>query len=622
MSPNKIQQALKYFSADGIEISSNKKYVTLADVTKKYFDMTESDFMKKFPGVSKMNGSKKVIAPGKLLKCLAETTKGKEVLDKINGRFTEETKRIIDKTAAKSKNLIKTASVERMVGDIRFDEPVKQDIIRYRNGTIKIVTEENPDMFYTDTKCPPKTLTVLKKLNLHVYRVLTTSDYVVDPTKYVEIFTDSFPFCTHTFKSMDDVYSNHVILKKESIDNVMNVTASNAFTYSFQRQMSDNNPKAFKNVAAITDVKKKTEFESLHYLYMNLSSEFMFKYQVKVGSYYIDCVIIPKGQEDRNMINVCVEIDENNHSDRNPKEEHQREQFIKAAGLDVYRIPVKTTLTSRQIKAIIDEESNKITELARKNYVLHSPAVILKMIKEYVIDNNIHDEFVSMFFREVTKGNPFIYSHEDIGRFLGFSEKENYRSLTTLIENHCRKKIDYIVTVIDGKYHYYLTRLGFNYICSTSATPKAAAASKVFSEVYELTTQLTTFMMSGVPDSLKMNLNDKSCVIEAEILRYIEKNVNKENIKISTLEAENSDIKKRMEAVSDAIKLLDIENQELRDINDDLSEENVMLKKKVERLSSRVEQLEEENEVLVKQLKKKTVAKKTSKTSAKKVNAR
>lgn len=613
---SKVQEAIKYFTKDGIKISADKKYFSVNSISMKYFNLTEKDFVAAYHEFVTVTKGRNSIAPSKLLKCLEKTDSGRAIINKINGDVSDETKKIIDEATEKSKKIIKAVTVENMVHDISFRQKDEEKSIRYGKTTIIKITEDEPLLFYYMTGCPKNTITILKNLNVPIYKVSSCEEYVISYDHCEKIFENDSQNSTRVYKSDDGSVFIYSIINEDLINNVMKVTASNALTYSFQRQVAQTNPDRFNKINDVPDPKKRTEFETLHYLYLKLSPDFIFKYQVKVGSYSVDCVIIPKGSDGGNMIDISVEIEipcgehrmesavessyafhphEDGHKDRDPVKEIQREKFIRAAGFEVYRIPVKRDLPSESIRKIVDEESDKIIKMIKKKFVFNSPELILKMIKEYVIENNVHNDFISLFFRETTPGNPFVYAHQDIGAYLGFSKDENYRGLVELIKTCCTEDVDYVVINRDGKHYYNLTRLGFNYVCSSAKTELAAKISRVFAKVYELTTQLTVILTSGVPDSMKLNAKDRSCVIESEILKH-----KADNSVFTELQRNNDDLKNRLSDVTDALNILQIENSKLNkkitvllEEIEELKADNIILRTRNDKLNKRVQELQE-----------------------------
>lgn len=579
---SKVQHALDYFSQDSdVILTSNLKYVRINSVSRKYFEMSEFEFIKKYPSYSKkLKCGKYHIAPGNLIKCLESSEKGKVIADKINKMCNDEKKKIIGELCFEGQDFDGSVTIKTLMKEVMCDQDDEKDI-EYDNVLIKRITVDSSDTFYFWTRCPYPLLVIFKKLDVKVYRIWPDKEYIIELSKYNEIFGHAHPPKIFNFSREGEKIDSYAEIMDNVVHNTVYKDPVGVMSFFFRKMMHDIKPPKYKDVS-------NKKLELLYYIHAEMYSNFSFSYNEKIFDYDVDCLIVLKGVDRGNIIKICLIINENN-----PEEENC---IIDETEYYIYRINIDNFETA-DVKKIAKHESANMSELIRKSFIFSSPKLIIESIKKYVLKDNVHDKFVSLFFKDTSVGNPFIYSHEDVGNYLCFCSKENFRGLVELIKGHCEEKIDYIVINESGKHMYYISRLGFNNICSHAKTANALEIRKKFSHAYELTTQLGIVVISE--NSLSgVVVKNKLDGVNEELIEHI--NDEKDN-EIITLRKENEDLKKKLDDVmsniekneadksvliekikklekkSDTVNELLSQNKNLINENEKLSEENNFL---------------------------------------------
>ena len=213
-----------------------------------------------------------------------------------------------------------------------------------------------------------------------------------------------------------------------------------------------------------------------------------------------------------NIPGICLEIDENGHSDRDPKQELNREQVFKTFGHRFVRESIKQNATmdelNRAIEKITENIKLKVKDMMTE-YSLHISQgdFIDKMEKITSIDK----DFVRLFVKKNHEiHGDYKYCHDEIADFLGYDNVENYKYFIAMMKKELKLNIEYIVVKTGGKIsmdihrdfktskndhgnktNYFFTRVGFYTLCMVANKPKAKIYRRQFGEVYELALQYT-----------------------------------------------------------------------------------------------------------------------------------
>lgn len=261
---------------------------------------------------------------------------------------------------------------------------------------------------------------------------------------------------------------------------------------------------------------KKLEFEIAYKLVSNLSDVVVFKHQENILNFHCDMLLEFKNYLNRDIPSIVVEVDEDGHKDRLPEMEKFRQNVIEYFNNRFIRIKIDRNASKQEINKVVEDTVKRIKELSKelsKELALEYTIEIdeedfINKLQDYSIDK----AFVSKFLKKDSTDKVFKYTHQEIGEFLGFPARENYRSLISKIkgstkspsvfvegvdwikstEKVARKKICEQLSGNAGngghnKKTLLLTRQTFNRLCIVcSGKPRANQVAHYFAKVYEL----------------------------------------------------------------------------------------------------------------------------------------
>lgn len=518
---NRISILKQLLIDNGISSRGDKTYFSLSKISKQYFNLTVAEFISSnCTNFYQEKGKKSYyISPANLLPCL-EKSKNQKAIKLLND--------VDDIVNAKAQKNLQEASeklkaIDRVVSVSDHIEHINKKIIEDANIIPNVLTGvgKNPiklDLISADdpefcaaTKCPTNTHLVFKKLSIPLFKFVQGDEitYYIRHAMMIKYFPMS-NFTTSMIDLLSDTIDNGSIVtfdddedhfdfeserkkvkyddmtKFNSIDDkffakLKTVASKNPFIYSMQRQLWPNDKSFFENAT------KKYEFEMLHIILMKTSDIFYFDFQKRIGSYSLDALLYRKGHFDKQQQTICVEVDEDNHKDRNQDNEDLKTNYIKSCGHAVFRFPISRTSTSEQIELAATDAVKEILDFSKKNVIMRSPQPILDSIKVRVIDNNVQDEFVKLFFKKITnRPPPFIYNHFEVGEYIGYSSERNYDSFRSSIRDKYVKGVDYVEFIENNVAVIYMSATTFNFICSDSPLQKAKKISRDFVTVYQL----------------------------------------------------------------------------------------------------------------------------------------
>ena len=220
---------------------------------------------------------------------------------------------------------------------------------------------------------------------------------------------------------------------------------------------------------------------------------------------------------------ICLEIDENNHNDRDINEETCREEFIRTFGYKIIRVSVKRNADDMEINKLINKTCKDIELLIEDLIIEYSLNIsesdfVNKVENELTIDK----EFAMMFARKNnSEFDHFKYTHIEVAKFLGYENVENYKHFINMMKKELKPNIDFIIpkqdviisTVnrrndhtskpIKTKTIYYISRIGFYILCMMANKPNAKLYRRQFAELYEFSINYVNSLRKKVINNIQ-----------------------------------------------------------------------------------------------------------------------
>ena len=270
---------------------------------------------------------------------------------------------------------------------------------------------------------------------------------------------------------------------------------------------------------------------------------------------------------------ICLEIDENNHNDRDKNEETCREEFIKTFGYKIIRVPIKRNADDMEINRLINKTCKDIELLIEDLIIEYSLNIsesdfVNKVENELTIDK----EFAQMFARKNnSKFDHFKYTHVEVAKFLGYEISDNCKHFTTMMKKELKPNIDFIIVEYDNKnpagkrlvYNtaggrskintYYISRIGFYILCMMANKPNAKLYRRQFAELYEFSINYVNSLRKKVINNIQPSDISENAVI-TRLNNKVESIV--KNKSISKLEKHNIKLKNDNEKLRATIKSL------------------------------------------------------------------
>jgi len=335
--------------------------------------------------------------------------------------------------------------------------------------------------------------------------------------------------------------------------------------------------------------------------------------QYNINGFKIDCLFEIKTYNDK-IPSICLEIDENNHNDRDKKYEKNREDIIKIFGHRLIRESIKRTASDDEliehINNIVDRIRIQINDLTTEYSLSLTESDFIERMNSLASINN---DFIRLFAKkDDERYGKFKYEHREIALFLGYEICENDGSSKRFIELIKKElKINEDYKIDDGtsdiyvrganiikkgvKLTYRLTRVAFYIICMVSIKPKAKIYRRQFGKVYELALEYTQNKKNNLISKLP-NIKVSEKIIDKRINFKVEHKMklkNNKNIKLidsnqSTIDNLNTKIIELKETIEDLMEkndnlMLEVENFKI--INKSLQINNNFLKSLITKLS-------------------------------------
>jgi hypothetical protein len=278
---------------------------------------------------------------------------------------------------------------------------------------------------------------------------------------------------------------------------------------------------------------------------------------------------------------ICLEIDENNHNDRDKGDETCREEFIKTFGYKIIRVPVKRNADDSEINRLINKTCKDIELLIEDLIIEYSLNIsesdfVNKVENELTIDK----EFAMMFARKNnSEFDHFKYTHVEVAKFLGYENVENYKHFITMMKRELKSNIDYIIPNHDAnistvnrrndhtskpiktKTIYYISRIGFYILCMMANKPNAKLYRRQFGELYEFSINYVNSLRKKVINNIQPSDISENAVT-TRLNNKVESVV--KNKSISKLEEHNIKLKSENEKLLATIKSLTEEKNKFK----------------------------------------------------------
>jgi very-short-patch-repair endonuclease len=336
------------------------------------------------------------------------------------------------------------------------------------------------------------------------------------------------------------------------------------------------------------DYKKMEEFEITFNLMKDneLMSICNLISQKDMCGYKADCLFTLRStilDSSINVPDVVLEIDENEHKDRDKKEEDKRQKFIESLGHRFYRIPVKKhkkperenetkrNKIFKELKDIAKKAAEKLKMVMSDLTIEYTPDISPEKLVEMAEEFDIDKELVKIYFpgdkREIN--GPFFIYYKVVGKYLDYSDDANngMQYLKELIKRELKENIDYFLPLgIPGdkeKYgksnakNYMLSRVGFYRLCVSSRKPKAKEASLKIVKMYDCVLNYVKKLRAQLIKNTPLKCKEKVKYVEDQI-KY-KRDINEEKRLTSKLKEENKELK-------DENKKMKIELEEFKEI--------------------------------------------------------
>jgi hypothetical protein len=329
---------------------------------------------------------------------------------------------------------------------------------------------------------------------------------------------------------------------------------------------------------------KKIEFEAAYKLFLGLSARMVITHQVNFMNYYVDMLFELNSTLDYKIPRIGVEIDENDHCDRNPEEEETRQHVIEHFDNIIYRIPIMKTDSDE----IIDEKVNETIELINKRVddllIIYNPDLSKDQLENELLKYNFSEHIIQKFLDKHDTGDEvFCLRHDIIAKYLDYGESDNYKHFKKLFTSkniaNFKENIDYKIIkkdANDGQVSFasnidsigrknsggktketiiIFPRSTFHNICMLSKKPKAFEIARSFSKMYEI---IMKYVIASRNHIVKHNRSN--VVLETDIKNRIEVLVEQRYNKSNYKKLENEINKYKTEINNSNNRIIELES--------------------------------------------------------------
>jgi hypothetical protein len=281
---------------------------------------------------------------------------------------------------------------------------------------------------------------------------------------------------------------------------------------------------------------KKIEFETVYKLFLGLAHRMIIKHQVNFMNYYVDMLLEVKDNIDYKTPRIGIEIDENDHCDRNP-EEIARQNVLEYFDNIIYRIPIMKTDTDEQITIKVNDIIDKVTKRANDLLMIYNPNLSREELEQELISKNFASHVIEKFLDKHNTGDDvYCLRHDIVAKYLDYGKTDNYRKfrqLFTYSNTYFKENIDYKIvrkntienlhrlcnktgTKLERIEIIIFSRSTFHKICILSKKPKAYEIAMSFCNIYNMYSNV--FVKSeGI-----VKQNRRNVVLEEDIKKRVE----------------------------------------------------------------------------------------------------
>lgn len=471
---------------------------------------------------------------------------------------------IVDKVLKENDELINV--FPDLIEPVSYDPDEKPQTRTY---TLTLIKGNDPD-FFEKYNSPSNAINVLSFFGIPIFLLacpLLEQSFYVMPC---DIFNTHFRIImkssdTRLLKINDTEGKTNVyfVVDNNFFNTLQLIKAPNPFIYTLQVEFWPD-----LGVSFLNKVNNEKEYQSLYWILKELGDTYTFTFQKTIMNYRADAIFSRRGNISRKFKDICVEVNEDAHRDRDPDKDKLKKNVIRICGYQLFDVDVMRADSPEAVKEVAMLTVQKIRAYIKTSTLQMCSSKVLKAMRQYVIEANVNDEFAEIFFDSIEDlSDPFKFRHDQIAIHLGYNDqKDNYRLLRDIITSNYSEGVDYVVK-IEGNFKkkiYYLNALTFNHVCCDVSTPKSASICKQFATVYNLTTEYLVINTLCSPE----NQPEVELVIEeimkAEIARVIKENND-------SMEKKESEMRKKHE----------IECTKLKKENQTLKEENHSLRLKI-----------------------------------------
>jgi hypothetical protein len=283
-------------------------------------------------------------------------------------------------------------------------------------------------------------------------------------------------------------------------------------TYILQRAL-------WPNDASIIAKHKRIEFELCRLIINGLGDTVNFTQQAQILEYKADVLFMLKHTSLTCIPTFILEIDEDDHKDRDKSREKERQSVLEFYTNRVIRVPVSRSSNDEKLKEIANKTivkiKNMINELVAQYTTEISPEFFMAKVDKY----NIEKQFITWFYKPSENNSNFKYDHESVGGFLGYAAGKDgkYKFLKKLICDNLDINEDYIEILrgennlppqnqgkksnmarSQGKKFIIMTCLGFFKLCMVARECRVA-----FAKIYELALEFAMTMKARIIYDMK-----------------------------------------------------------------------------------------------------------------------
>jgi len=401
----------------------------------------------------------------------------------------------------------------------------------------------------------------------------------------------------------------YVLLNEENLLHLKDLKPKFFETYVAQRYIFPDNQDITERPI------KKFEFELGFHLFTLLSDLLVFKHQKNILNYQADFILELKNNFNGDIPSIVVEIDEDEHASYTPENEKLRQSVIEAYNNRMIKISVKRTSTQQDIEDIAIKYSKIIRDLAKELITDYSFEFDEDDFTRILQDNTIEPNFIKMFFDNKTGDPKFRYYMSDVGDFLGYSNKDNYKKLRTFLNgSHFEENVDWKVQKAAGPYRgrllstektdknlggsghnkkiIIMTRVCFNTLCIVSRKPRTEQVGKFFAKVHDVALDYAQRLrVNAITNIGKLKENKEDAKKRMDVL--VEQRVDK--TKLTQISKENKELQEKIDSLLEKIV-------ELETTVEDRDKSLQIVRKNISNATYEISLLEEEKKKLEKRI--------------------